>query len=102
MNTTYQWMSRAFLVLILALLVPMNGISNEQTNGPRVHIREGTSANWAGYAAQTSLASPKSDAVTNVKAAWIIPAVDCVATPSTYSSQWIGIDGYTSNTVEQI
>jgi len=68
---------------------------------PRIHLKEGTSLNWAGYAVQTSLTKPMNGAVTDVQGTWIVPAVICSATNS-YSSFWIGIDGYSSNTVEQI
>ncbi len=65
--------------------------------------RLGTSTNWAGYAIETSLASPARGAVSDVKGSWIVPAVDCSATGgvSAYSASWVGIDGYSSNSVEQ-
>lgn len=58
------------------------------------------STNWSGYAVTGS-------DFTEVKGSWIVPAVDCTVTPGTkstpaYSSFWVGIDGYSSNTVEQI
>src|SRR5262245_32211875 len=56
-----------------------------------------TSTNWSGYAITGSKGS-----VTEVKGSWIVPSVDCTATPTAYSSFWVGIDGYTSNTVEQV
>ena len=65
-------------------------------------MKDGTSLNWAGYAALTSLASPERNAVSDVKGSWTVPSVDCSVTPSAYASFWIGIDGYSSNTVEQI
>jgi len=39
---------------------------------------------------------------TQVQGSWIVTAVDCTKTPNTDSSEWVGIDGWTSNTVEQI
>jgi hypothetical protein len=68
---------------------------------PRIHVKEGTSSNWAGYAVQTNLQKPQNSAVTDVKGSWTVPSVSCTSTNS-YSSFWIGIDGYSSNTVEQI
>jgi hypothetical protein len=65
-----------------------------------IHERHGsnvTSTNWSGYAITGSKGS-----VTDVKGSWIVPSVDCGATPTAYSSFWIGIDGYNSNTVEQV
>ncbi len=53
-----------------------------------------TSYNWSGYAVTGT-------SFTQVLGSWIVPAVDCSVTPSTYSSFWVGIDGYNSSTVEQ-
>ncbi len=71
------------------------------TSSPRIHIRDGTSYNWAGYAVETNLNSPQSGAVTDVKGSWKVPVVNCKSTPNAYSSFWIGIDGYSSSSVEQ-
>ena len=61
-----------------------------------------TSTNWAGYASEVNLNSFKSDinTVTAVSGSWTVPAV--TGTGTAYSSIWVGIDGYDSNTVEQI
>src|SRR5207247_10269305 len=63
-----------------------NGISNCPT---------GTvcSANGSGFAVSGSR-------VTDAKGSWIVPSVTC-SSSTTYSSYWVGIDGYSSNTVEQ-
>lgn len=52
------------------------------------------STNWSGYAVTGA-------SFTNAKGSWIVPAVNCSQTPNTYSSFWVGIDGWSSNTVEQ-
>lgn len=57
----------------------------------------GASTNWAGYALDSPVAS-----VTDVKGSWVVPGVSCVKGKAQYSSFWTGIDGDTSNTVEQI
>jgi hypothetical protein len=49
---------------------------------------------WAGYAVTGSDFSL-------VQGSWIVTAVDCTKTPNTDSSEWVGIDGWSSNTVEQ-
>jgi hypothetical protein len=49
---------------------------------------------WAGYAVTGS-------DFTQVQGSWIVSAVDCTKTPNTDSSEWVGIDGWSSNTVEQ-
>jgi len=56
-----------------------------------------TSTNWGGYAVTGANGS-----VTDVQGSWTVPGVTCASAGSQYSSFWIGIDGYDSNTVEQI
>jgi hypothetical protein len=58
------------------------------------------STNWSGYAAETNLNTPASNAVTQVKGSWTVPTV--TGTTNAYSSVWVGIDGYSSNSVEQL
>jgi hypothetical protein len=55
------------------------------------------SDNWGGYAVTASGGS-----VTAVKGSWVVPAVTGTCpSRAEYSSFWIGIDGYSSTTVEQ-
>lgn len=61
-----------------------------------------TSTNWSGYAAATSLANPQYGSVSAVAGAWTVPTVTGPSTGKTYSSVWVGIDGLSSPTVEQI
>lgn len=68
---------------------------------PHIKLKESTSTNWSGYAAATSLSSPAKNSVSYVVGTWRVPELK--ATSSTaYSSIWVGIDGYTSSSVEQI
>ena len=58
------------------------------------------SENWSGYAISGT-------SFTQVTGSWTVPAVNCNITPGsrstpTYSSFRVGIDGYSSSTVEQI
>lgn len=53
------------------------------------------SYNWAGYAANTS-----SRQVTAVSGSWTEPAVKCTSKLA-LAAFWVGIDGYSSSTVEQ-
>lgn len=74
---------------------------NSQGTNPHIKIKESTSSNWSGYAAATSLTNPAKKVVTSVSGAWTVPAL--TSTPDhSYSSAWVGIDGYSSSTVEQI
>lgn len=52
-----------------------------------------TSTNWSGYAATGGTYS-------SVSATWVQPAVTC-SSGDQYSSFWVGLDGYSSNSVEQ-
>jgi hypothetical protein len=56
--------------------------------------RQATSTNWSGYVAA-------GHAYASVSASWVQPPVSCDSDPE-YSSFWVGLDGYTSKTVEQI
>jgi hypothetical protein len=38
---------------------------------------------------------------TRAEGSWIVPTVNCSKTPGTYSAFWVGLDGYSSSTVEQ-
>ncbi|HEX9016344.1 MAG TPA: G1 family glutamic endopeptidase [Chloroflexota bacterium] len=71
------------------------------THAPRIPIKESTSRNWSGYGVETNLSNPQSNVVTNVAGSWVVPNVTCTS-QSTYSSAWVGIDGYSDRTVEQI
>jgi hypothetical protein len=55
------------------------------------------SSNWAGYAVTGANGS-----VTEVTGSWTVPTVQCSAAPTGYSAFWVGIDGFSSSTVEQI
>jgi len=53
--------------------------------------------NWSGYAVTGANGS-----VTDVKGSWVVPAAACSSAPDAYAAFWTGIDGFNSNTVEQI
>ena len=108
-----RWTSLAGLLGVLLVLttaaVGTDGPSSTQRPTPVarhhnpiiIHERHGrnvASTNWGGYAVTGAKGS-----VTDVKASWIVPAIGGTC-PSTdqYASFWVGIDGYSSNTVEQI
>jgi Peptidase A4 family len=73
-------------------------IASRQFHPMRFHKvrRDGTveSTNWSGYAVTGS-------SFTVAKGSWTVPAVNCSQTPNTYAAFWVGIDGYSSSTVEQ-
>lgn len=63
---------------------------------PRVidNVTVEESTNWSGYAVTGA-------SFTSAKGSWTVPTVNCSKTPNTYSSFWVGIDGWNSTTVEQ-
>jgi hypothetical protein len=62
------------------------------------------SLNWSGFADTSSTST--ADDFTNVSGRWTIPAVNCPSGPyrtsGAYIANWIGIDGYSDDTVEQL
>jgi hypothetical protein len=77
-------------------------VSSHHRAAPRIRNRNGTSSNWGGYAVQTSLTAPQKYAVSAVQGSWQIPTVTASGSSQTYSAFWVGIDGYSDNTVEQL
>lgn len=71
-------------------------------NAPRIPVKEGTSLNWAGYAVETNFTNPTNNAVSDAKGTWVVPSVAISGNANTYSSVWVGVDGYSDSTVEQI
>jgi hypothetical protein len=55
-----------------------------------------TSSNWAGYAATGSAGT-----FTSVSSNWTEPVGNCNGADGKYAAFWVGLDGYTSSTVEQ-
>lgn len=63
-------------------------------HAPKHKVGRGTSTNWSGYAVDGSGA-------THVIGTWTANAANCAKGETSWSSPWVGIDGDTSNTVEQ-
>ncbi len=55
-----------------------------------------TSGNWSGYAVE----SPSQ--FTEVLGSWVQPTAKCTSLGKTYGSFWVGLDGFTSKSVEQL
>jgi hypothetical protein len=92
----------ALSVLTFALTISLLSQASLACLGPNACTTASTSQNWSGYAVETSFSSPKSGAVSDVKGQWKVPAVKTTVTPNAYSAFWVGIDGYSSGTVEQV
>jgi hypothetical protein len=90
----------AFLAVLSSLQALTQTPAATRFHGPvrdRVDHFDGTSTstNWSGYAVTGT-------SFTSAKASWIVPSVLCTGvTGNQYSSFWVGLDGYGSNTVEQ-
>jgi hypothetical protein len=65
-------------------------------------LSQSTSTNWSGYVAATDLSGTSGNGtVTYVAGSWVVPTL--ATTPDdAYCAIWVGIDGYNSDTVEQI
>ena len=61
---------------------------------PNHKITNSTSTNWSGLAATGTT-------FTSVASSWIQPTASCGSGETSYSSFWVGLDGYNSNSVEQ-
>jgi hypothetical protein len=62
----------------------------------RGHLTEVESSNWSGYA-QTG----GNGAFTSVSASWTQPSATCPSRQDQYAAFWVGLDGYSSDSVEQ-
>lgn len=65
-------------------------------------IKASTSANWSGYVAESTMSHPTSGFIISVKGNWTIPTITGNSSLNTYVAIWVGIDGYSDGTVEQI
>jgi hypothetical protein len=91
----------AFVPLICGAVAPIStAAASVATHGPLVGLSNPLagqttrySTNWSGYAATGAT-------FTKVSASWVQPTGTCTS-KATYSAFWVGLDGYTSKTVEQ-
>jgi hypothetical protein len=82
--------------------IPLRIPHHDQAGAPHIRNRNGTSSNWGAYASETSLSSPAKGAANAVQGSWTIPTVTASTSAQTYSAFWVGIDGDSDSTVEQI
>jgi Peptidase A4 family len=84
------------LFVALASVLPIAAGGGPTAQGPNIRLRQGTSSNWSGYAAAGAPGS-----FTSVAASWTQPLVSCTSQRSA-SAYWVGLDGDTNSTVEQL
>src|SRR5262245_4854442 len=77
------------------IAIPSTAVHHGAARAPRIRDKNGTSTNWSGYAIPAGT-------TTDVKGTWVVPNTSYSGTSTTYSSSWVGIDGYDTNTVEQL
>jgi hypothetical protein len=68
-----------------------------QTPAAKGSITSAGTENWAGY-----VVTAEAGDISSVKMSWIVPAVSCALFSISNAAMWVGIDGWGSNTVEQI
>ena len=96
--------AKAAGILPAAALIPQAAPTSATTTATApvpYSVQATTSANWSGYVAATNLAKGAPGSVSDVQGRWTVPAVNCALTPDAASAVWVGLDGVTSNTVEQ-
>lgn len=86
----------ALLSIAAVAALPAGAVAKARhANAIKHKVGHGTSTNWSGYAVGGTNA-------THVIGTWTQPTATCSARENSWSSPWVGIDGNTSNTVEQI
>jgi hypothetical protein len=87
-----------------SILVPMGAAAAPATNGvfhPPVHLGAvrhdvESSTNWSGYAVEGTAK------FTDARGTWSQPTATCSTSGAKYAAFWVGIDGYSSQSVEQL
>jgi hypothetical protein len=72
------------------------GVVQTPAHGVRIVHDSVSSTNWGGYAVQDE------SKFTDVVGSWKEPTAKCTSSGARYASFWVGLDGYSDNTVEQL
>lgn len=83
------------LALALVAVAPAAALARPVNRDPKHGLSRSTSSNWSGYDVTGSGGS-------HVIGTWTQPLALCSAGENSWSSPWVGIDGDTSGSVEQI
>jgi hypothetical protein len=92
-SVRFRWPAAVILAIGLLASPATASAATGIVHGPLRSISNGTSSNWSGYAAHGATFN-------SVSASWVQPAGQCT-NKATWSAFWVGLDGYTSRTVEQ-
>jgi hypothetical protein len=79
--------------------IPSSAVHHQHSARPRLRLWDSTSGNWSGYAVPLDT-SGVSDTFSQVQGTWKVPTVTG-GRSAAYLATWVGLDGYTSGTVEQ-
>jgi hypothetical protein len=86
--------------LCLPLTAGVAATGGATVHGPATHLVVKhdvvASTNWGGYAVEGTAK------FTDVRGSWVEPSVTCSSRSAQYASFWVGIDGYSSSSVEQL
>jgi Peptidase A4 family len=88
--------ARTALVRYLRHNHPTLMLAHTMRSHGRNAVTQGESYNWSGYADTSTTAQT----FTKASGAWTTPSVTCTA-EDTITSEWVGLDGATTSTVEQ-
>lgn len=77
------------------IMAPIESAQLQEVPTPGGPLKVVDSASWAGYAVTGS-------SFTSVLGSWVVPAYHCLKTPNSTSTVFVGIDGYSDNTIEAI
>lgn len=94
----------ALVALVVVFALPWSAagalaVAHSAASGaslPTIFHTNASSTNWAGYAVSST-----SGQVTFVNASWVQPKIVSCPTRAQYAAFWVGIDGYSSASVEQ-
>jgi hypothetical protein len=86
---------RGALLAVVVFAISPGLAAGATRHAPNHKISHSQSTNWSGYAVSGH------GTYTTVSSAWTQPTVNCLQTPTGYSSFWVGLDGDTTKTVEQ-
>ena len=83
------------VLLAAALAGPASAATASAASFPHFNHARHSDQIWGGYADTGAT-------FTSISGAWTVPTLACSSTTDSYVSPWIGIDGWSSDTVEQI
>lgn len=85
----------ASALLVAGLAGPASAATASPASVPHFDHARHSDQIWGGYADTGAT-------FTSVSGTWTVPTLSCTSTPNSYVSPWIGLDGWSSDTVEQI